>query len=55
MYSTTFVAAPKVLLPFLQSHIRTDLFFAGQITSVDGDMGNKASLEGFLSKTGVLL
>lgn len=40
MHRNTFIAAPKVLLPTLQFRTRTDLFFAGQITGVEGYMGN---------------
>ena len=43
MHRNTFIAAPKVLLPTLQFHTRTDLFFAGQITGVEGYMGNIAT------------
>jgi len=40
MHRNTFVASPKVLLPTLQHKMRDDLFFAGQITGVEGYMGN---------------
>ncbi len=40
MHRNTFLAAPRVLLPTLQSRLRPDLFFAGQITGVEGYMGN---------------
>ncbi len=40
MHRNTFIAAPKALLPSLQFRTRTDLFFAGQITGVEGYMGN---------------
>jgi len=43
MHRNTFIAAPKVLLPTLQFHTRTYLFFAGQITGVEGYMGNIAT------------
>jgi methylenetetrahydrofolate--tRNA-(uracil-5-)-methyltransferase len=43
MHRNTFVNAPAVLLPTLQSRIRPDLFFAGQITGVEGYTGNVAS------------
>jgi methylenetetrahydrofolate--tRNA-(uracil-5-)-methyltransferase len=40
MHRNTFIAAPLVLLPTLQFRGRPDLFFAGQITGVEGYMGN---------------
>jgi methylenetetrahydrofolate--tRNA-(uracil-5-)-methyltransferase len=43
MHRNTFIAAPKVLLPTLQFRSRPDLFFAGQITGVEGYMGNIAT------------
>jgi methylenetetrahydrofolate--tRNA-(uracil-5-)-methyltransferase len=43
MHRNTFVAAPKILLPTLQHRNRPDLFFAGQITGVEGYMGNIAT------------
>ena len=43
MHRNTFIAAPQVLLPTLQSKDRSDLFFAGQITGVEGYMGNIAT------------
>lgn len=43
MHRNTFIAAPKTLLPTLQFRARTDLFFAGQITGVEGYMGNIAT------------
>jgi methylenetetrahydrofolate--tRNA-(uracil-5-)-methyltransferase len=43
MHRNTFVAAPKVLLPTLQARKRADLFFAGQITGVEGYLGNIAT------------
>jgi len=43
MHRNTFVAAPKVLLPTLQFRRRADLFFAGQITGVEGYLGNVAT------------
>ena len=43
MHRNTFIASPKLLRPTLQ-HIRRDnLFFAGQITGVEGYMGNIAT------------
>jgi methylenetetrahydrofolate--tRNA-(uracil-5-)-methyltransferase len=43
MHRNTFLAAPKMLFPTLQYRNRTDLFFAGQITGVEGYMGNIAT------------
>jgi len=43
MHRNTFIAAPKVLLPSLQFRRRADLFFAGQITGVEGYLGNVAT------------
>jgi methylenetetrahydrofolate--tRNA-(uracil-5-)-methyltransferase len=43
MHRNTFIASPKMLLPTLQYKDRSDLFFAGQITGVEGYMGNIAT------------
>ncbi len=43
MHRNTFVASPKLLRPTLQHIQREDLFFAGQITGVEGYMGNIAT------------
>lgn len=43
MHRNTFLAAPKLLRPTLQARSRDDLFFAGQITGVEGYMGNIAT------------
>lgn len=43
MHRNTFLAAPKLLLPTLQTRQRPDLFFAGQITGVEGYLGNIAT------------
>ena len=43
MHRNTFVASPKLLRPTLQHISRDDLFFAGQITGVEGYMGNIAT------------
>jgi methylenetetrahydrofolate--tRNA-(uracil-5-)-methyltransferase len=43
MHRNTFLAAPITLLPTLQYRGREDLFFAGQITGVEGYMGNIAT------------
>jgi methylenetetrahydrofolate--tRNA-(uracil-5-)-methyltransferase len=43
MHRNTFIASPKLLRPTLQHIARADLFFAGQITGVEGYMGNIAT------------
>lgn len=43
MHRNTFIASPKLLHPTLQHITRGDLFFAGQITGVEGYMGNIAT------------
>jgi len=43
MHRNTFINAPMVLLPTLQTKKRVDLFFAGQITGIEGYAGNIAS------------
>ncbi len=43
MHRNTFLASPKLLRPTLQFIHRDDLFFAGQITGVEGYMGNIAT------------
>lgn len=43
MHRNTFIASPKLLRPTLQHLTRNDLFFAGQITGVEGYMGNIAT------------
>ena len=43
MHRNTFIASPKLLRPSLQHIERDDLFFAGQITGVEGYMGNIAT------------
>ncbi len=43
MHRNTFLASPNLLLPTLQSRKREDLFFAGQITGIEGYMGNIAT------------
>jgi methylenetetrahydrofolate--tRNA-(uracil-5-)-methyltransferase len=49
MHRNTFIASPKLLRPTLQHTTRDDLLFAGQITGVEGYMGNIATglLAGF--------
>jgi methylenetetrahydrofolate--tRNA-(uracil-5-)-methyltransferase len=43
MHRNTFLAAPNILRPTLQYRGRANLFFAGQITGVEGYMGNVAT------------
>ncbi len=43
MHRNTFIFSPAHLLPTLQSRRREDLFFAGQITGVEGYVGNIAT------------
>jgi len=43
MHRNTFIASPKLLRPTLQHITRDDLFFAGQITGVEGYIGNVAT------------
>lgn len=43
MHRNTFIASPKLLRPSLQHVLRDDLFFAGQITGVEGYLGNIAT------------
>lgn len=43
MHRNTFIASPRLLKPTLQFHARSDLFFAGQITGVEGYLGNIAT------------
>lgn len=43
MHRNTFIFSPKLLRPTLQFHERDDLFFAGQITGVEGYAGNIAT------------
>jgi methylenetetrahydrofolate--tRNA-(uracil-5-)-methyltransferase len=43
MHRNTFIASPKLLRPTLQHTQRDNLFFAGQITGVEGYMGNIAT------------
>jgi methylenetetrahydrofolate--tRNA-(uracil-5-)-methyltransferase len=40
MHRNTYIASPKLLHPSLQFRSRPDLFFAGQITGVEGYVGN---------------
>lgn len=43
MHRNTFINSPSLLLSTMQTRRRPDLFFAGQITGVEGYMGNIAS------------
>lgn len=43
MHRNTFLVSPKLLRPTLQFNQREDLLFAGQITGVEGYMGNIAT------------
>lgn len=43
MHRNTFIASPRLLKPTLQLRERASLFFAGQITGVEGYMGNIAT------------
>lgn len=43
MHRNTYINAPQLLQPTLQYRGRADLFFAGQITGVEGYMGNAAT------------
>ncbi len=43
MHRNTFIAAPALLRPTLQFNQRDDLYFAGQITGVEGYLGNIAT------------
>jgi methylenetetrahydrofolate--tRNA-(uracil-5-)-methyltransferase len=43
MHRNTFINSPLLLQPTMQFRARADLFFAGQITGVEGYIGNAAS------------
>ncbi len=43
MHRNTFIFSPRLLSPTLQYKTRPDLFFAGQITGVEGYVGNIAT------------
>jgi methylenetetrahydrofolate--tRNA-(uracil-5-)-methyltransferase len=43
MHRNTFIASPRLLHPTLQFREREDLFFAGQLTGVEGYAGNIAT------------
>lgn len=52
MHRNTFLDAPKLLTPGLEARAEPGLFFAGQITGMEGYLGNVAS--GLLAAHGVL-
>jgi len=57
VHRNTFIDSPRILMPSLQLKDRPQLFFAGQITGVEGymestAMGLLAGINGFLWKTG---
>jgi methylenetetrahydrofolate--tRNA-(uracil-5-)-methyltransferase len=43
MHRNTFVNSPKLLHPWLETRVRPGLFMAGQITGVEGYLGNIAT------------
>lgn len=43
LHRNTFINSPQLLQPTMQFRTRADLFFAGQITGVEGYIGNAAS------------
>jgi methylenetetrahydrofolate--tRNA-(uracil-5-)-methyltransferase len=43
MHRNTFICAPAALRATMQARVRADLFFAGQITGVEGYVGNVAT------------
>ena len=43
LHRNTYINAPRLLQPTLQYRNRSDLYFAGQITGVEGYMGNAAT------------
>ncbi len=43
MHRNTYINSPQMLHATMQFRLRTDLFFAGQITGVEGYMGNAAT------------
>lgn len=55
MHRNTFIFSPKLLRPTLEFKAREDLFFAGQITGIEGYVGNIASglLAGWNAARGV--
>lgn len=56
MHRNTYINAPQLLHPTLQTRFRSDLFFAGQIVGVEGYVGNAgAGLLGGLNAARLLL
>ena len=43
MHRNTFINSPKLLQPWLETRVRAGLFLAGQITGVEGYLGNMAT------------
>lgn len=43
MHRNTFIASPELLVPTLQLRSRPEIFFAGQLTGVEGYLGNIAT------------
>jgi methylenetetrahydrofolate--tRNA-(uracil-5-)-methyltransferase len=43
MHRNTFINAPAALFATMQARVRANLFFAGQITGVEGYIGNVAT------------
>jgi methylenetetrahydrofolate--tRNA-(uracil-5-)-methyltransferase len=43
MHRNTYINSPKLLEPTLQSREKAELFFAGQLTGIEGYVGNIAS------------
>ena len=43
MHRNTFINSPRLLYPSLQARFRPNIFFAGQITGVEGYLGNIAT------------
>ncbi|PID87265.1 MAG: methylenetetrahydrofolate--tRNA-(uracil(54)-C(5))-methyltransferase (FADH(2)-oxidizing) TrmFO [Chloroflexi bacterium] len=43
MHRNTYINSPQMLQPTMQFRLRSDLFFAGQITGVEGYVGNAAT------------
>ncbi len=43
MHRNTFINSPRLLFPSLQARFQSDLFFSGQITGVEGYLGNIAT------------
>lgn len=43
MHRNTFIFSPRLMRPTFQYHDRDDLYFAGQITGIEGYVGNIAS------------